>query len=672
MSKGNLGKNLKNLGKLVKASTDDIGVKFSAPTKITVTNHPVTNYSLESLKSKNGVFTAKELWHELRHSFDSYNSLLKNFKDKDVSIRSWKHGDRDRHPDEQTGISTLGSILEKASILDSIEVPINETLKQNIENCVDELIERFDTREKNKSDFHEVIAKYQTSISTLNGLWESNLETVRKIHAGSDYRVSSSDLKDSESQTKVVETLREMRESKADITRLIIADCENAKQVEIARKLAKDSGLELEVLPLLEDRIEKTELQEIIKATAQGTSKLNIMIAGSDSDRRIHKAGVTNLVFKIIDGIKEYMEENPGQIENVNFFTGTGNSVFRTQKLPHFIPTLMVDGKNIVEVETTVQGQSFHALADKEFSELYLEKHEEGLSNRPSQQDVAEVRELFSELDKTQENSLKEHGDDPILNTKIIKKILDNSKVFGSRFKDVKFEKETISQNDLLNKTRAIDHAWIWQITGVVPTGVKDFCEMIENADLRQKLIDHKDNVYTQKLAQDILQMTYYCDADLAKNYYCNEEVLREDFEKLNEVKSFVKSNFPDIFNEIDSIMKDEYKHYDKSAQEFENYWKEFEEFRQNLHSATLEAVEKDEENKVTNGTENAHNVAIARSISNYYSRGELAKNSGGNYSTMVARDVPNSKVNISGDSSKVVNLALGENFDKTLGSSRS
>ena len=612
--------------------------------KMTVTMHPVTNYPKELLKTDGEVYTAKEMWHEIKHSFESYKELLQNFKDKNVVLRSWKHGDRDRHPNEQTGISTLGSIIEKAAILEALNIEINLDLHKNIELCVSELIHRFDTRPKNQSDYHEVVAKYSDSLDELNQLWQDNLGQVREIHAGSDYRVSSSDLKDAESQEKVIQTLVEMRESNADITRLIIADCENATQVEIARRLADNSGLKLEVMPLIEDRVSKDELKNIIEATAKDNSLMNIMIAGSDSDRRIHKVGVTNLVFDIVDGIKEYMENNPGQLEKVNFFTGTGNSVFRTQKLPHYIPTLLVDGKNIIEVEATTQGQSFHALADEVLSQRYLQEHVKGLDNRPTQEDVSQVRGFFAKCDVVQARYLETNGDDPILRTDRTKKILDNGKVFGSRFKDVNFLNETISQYDLLDSTRAIDHAWIWQTTRAVSTGIKEFHHLMSDPELQAEMLDNRDNPYVKKLVQDILQMSCYCDEKIAKKYYCNEATCNEDFAKLQEVTSFIKDNFPVISEEINNTMKNEHKHFDVSNAQFKEYWKEDLQYCEELAELVKKAVDKDQETETSPKKSNSFNRDINHLHINYHNRSPLLKNSGRNYSTQTGLEEPSKK----------------------------
>lgn len=649
-------------------STQFKDFKPKEDTRITVTMHPVTNIPFNDLKKSGDTYVTKELWHEIINAFDSYKELLKNFQGKNVTLRSWKHGDRDRHPHEQLGISTLGSIIEKISILDALGVEINDNLQANVMRCVDELLERFDTRKKGKSDYHEVTAKYEDSLNELNELWKENMALVRTIHAGSDYRVSSSDLESVESQQKIIDTLAEMKESNADITRLIIADCENVEQVRTAKLLAANSGLNLEIMPLFEDRMPKDTLMEIIEEIAEGKSKINVMIAGSDSDRRIHKVGVINLVININDCIKEYLEKNPGQITEVNFFTGTGNSVYRTQKLSHFIPTLIVDGNNIMAVETTVQGQSFHALKDVELSGVYLEEHQKGLENRPTQNDVALARGIFSTFDQIQKEHLQTHGNDPILRADMIAKILPNSRGFGSRSKEVIFDSETISQNDLLNKTRAIDHAWIWQITRVVPTGVKEFHHIVSTE--QELLLENKYNPYVKKLVQDIYQMSYYCNEEIAKDYYCNEETLRSDFGKLAEVKDFVKINFPEIHQEIIDSMKHEYKHYNIKNAQFEEYFEEFTQYCRDLSALSKSAIELDKKNSQEqlksedkSQIKNPFNHEITKLNARYYGEtSRLHKNSGRNFSTTPERDQPDTKVALSTG----IGLALGVSKDSS------
>ncbi|MCE3255745.1 MAG: hypothetical protein K0R25_1239 [Rickettsiaceae bacterium] len=534
---------------------------------IVLTSHPVAGNQKLVGRNKEGVHVAKPLWHEIGEYAGAVEKIIGNYKGKSVTFRAWNYSDCDRHPDQKPGIITLGTLTKKMAVLKGLDIKVDEGVEKKVGEVLEKLKANFDLAE-NKENYKAVLAGYEDSIESLNNIWEENWEGVSKVWQGSDYRISGSDLNDEKTLTNIKETLAEIIESKAEIRRVIIADCEGADQIGVAMKLIDSMKFKdrPKLVPLFEDRVKLGVIREIIKQYLEIDT---MQIAGSDSKRRIGYAGLLKLLMEIALEI-----EHSGRY--IKIFVGSGNTHWRAEDLIALVPIE-------IDVERTVQGQLVFSLEDKNFAWNFLKEQQDNLRLRPSIAEAKDGFELFKKLDKLQQERAEATQNDPIFKKVPLDLILNNSKFFGSRHKPNKFpaDSDSLSEKNLLSLTRAIEHAWIYKLTGAVSPEIMDLHNVLQNDEMREMLLAKKDNPYVIALIKSASKGAHYCDETVARKYYASDEICDENFRKLREVERFIHENFQEI-EERSALVQKDLKWYEPQN-EFAEAWQQFADFRETL-----------------------------------------------------------------------------------------
>ncbi len=590
--------------------------KTSSPVKFVFTSHPVSGNPDLVKNSKNGAFVAKNLWHEGDEFSKAIEQILENYEGEEVSFGSWNYSDCDRHPDQKPGIITLGELRIKLAVIQGLGIETDELVRDQINEAVEKLKADFDLGHEAQG-YKVVLAQYAESIELLNQIWASNLEKVNKAWEGSDYRISGSDLEGEKSLT-IKETLREIFESPSpDVTRLVIADCEGVQQIESVKELLSSLELQnrLKIIPLFEDRVAEGVVAQIIENHPDIDT---IQIAGSDSKRRIGYVGLLKLLTDIsleIDNSKREM----------TVFAGSGNTHWRAEDLTSLIP-------REIGAERTVQGQLVFSMADENFAKNFLEEQRENLSSRPFIYEARDAFNLLKKLDKFQQGRSEATQDDAIFKKAPLDLILNNSKFFGSRHKPNKFpaNSDSLSERNLLDLTRAIEHAWIYKLTAAVSPEITDLHSIISNDELRQEFLAKKDNPYVIAIVKSASKGMHYCDEKTAIKYYVSDEVCSEHFTRLREVEEFINENFKGIESRAALVQKD-LKWYDESPQEFAQSWQQFEDFRMDLAQLVTQdsTRESDLKQKV--------NSLVHEQYVNHPT--QISKKTGRTFSTLVQRE---------------------------------
>jgi hypothetical protein len=329
-----------------------------------------------------------------------------------VVLGNWVGTDCDRHPDHRPGMISYIAILEKMKVLEGLDVKLtDEKILILLEKCINDLENNFD-KEKftnpKTEQYENILLSSKTEIDKLNKDWEDNLEKVRKIYTGSDYRISGDDLKDENSINYQIikNTLVEIKKSQIDIQRFIIADCNDKKQIEQAKELIENhvNLKNLEIVPLFEDRIATNKIKEILKS---GKNIKTIQIAGSDGKRRIGQIGIFALLSNITEAAKSFNNERKFKI-----FIGSGNTHWRTEDLSALIP-------QEYKVERTIQGQLFVSLSNnKELCDKFNSEYNQKLNERPTSEDLCEITDLLKDMDKKQKQYQDKHQSEKVFNKK--------------------------------------------------------------------------------------------------------------------------------------------------------------------------------------------------------------------------------------------------------------
>ena len=541
-----------------------IDIKYGNETKILQNNpgstitlvptmHPVINPNVNNtyISKKTGLITSKSLWYETKDYFDNLPKLIENIKNKNVILRNWVGTDCDRHPDHRPGMISYIAILEKMKILEALKIDVQK--KQELDQCINELNSHF-AQEKSKNlitnQYQNILLNNKNEIKQLNQAWKANLEQVRKIYQGSDYRVSGDDLKDIKHKNyeTIAQTLKEIEKSEIDIQRFIVADCDSKQQILEAKKLISALNLKnLEIIPLFEDRISTNDIKEILESN---DNIKTIQIAGSDSKRRVGQIGVFALLSNVIEATQSVNKDRKFKI-----FIGSGNTHWRTEDLSAFVP-------QEYEIERTIQGQLVPSLSkDQQLCNNFINDQAEKLNKRPSLEDLTKIKDLLQKLDKKQKEYQDNNQNKPIFKKEPIELLLNSTKFFGSRFKPNIFSNENgISQQDLLDKSRAIEHAWVHQMTGCPASEIADLSNIISDGGLKDNLIKNKENPYIKSIIENALKSIWYSDQDLAKKYCVNQEIVDEKFEQLENVNSFIEKNFKDIYNNQEALIINDLK----------------------------------------------------------------------------------------------------------------
>ena len=570
-------------------------LRSSQPLQFTFTSHPVAN-NPEFVIGKEGSHIANRLEHEISHYARAIGEVIKNSAGQNVVYRSWNYSDCDRHPDQKPGIITLGAMTMKLTVMQSLGIEMEEGLESRIQKIQQDLRDNFDLG-KNAKDYREILDQDREAIEKLNRAWIDNSATIDQVWQGSDYRISGSDASDPKAAEVIKQTLHEIFEDEPEIKRLVIADCDGEEQIDAVKDLLKSMNLEgrLSIVPLFEDRVQAGAVKEIIEKFPEIET---IQIAGSDSKRRIGYVGLLNLVMDISTAIEESGRD-------IKIFVGSGNTHWRAEDLISLVPQQR-------EVERTVQGQLVFSMEDAQFTENFLAEQQSHLRSRPSNEEVESVRDFFVALDEFQETTSHDAQNDPIFRKLPIDLILNNSKFFGSRHKPNKFsESDSLSELDLLERTRAIEHTWIYKLTGMPSPEIVDLYNIIQNDELRAQLLEKKDNPYVMAVIKSALKGMHYCDEEIARKYCVSDEVCEQNFAKLRAVQSFINENF----REMDSaqLVRRDLKLYSHSDEEFAETWQKFGDFRRSL--ADLVTTERSE----LGISEQDRKQAVNKMVKDYY-----------------------------------------------------
>ena len=556
--------------------------------KITIigTAHPVgqplPKENLQPAPHNPDILESKPLWYEIDFYYEKLIKVAQNIKDR-VFYGGWFFSDGDRHRDQQPGIFAYGSIQDKRATLIGLGIDISD-LENDLQNCKNDFIQDFNTRneqesyEKEDVDYKGIMQKYHDSLQKLEERWNDNLEEIKKFHVGNDIRVSSADLETVEGREKIRKSLDEARDCNAYITRFIIADCEKVYHVEQANLLIKQAGLDsnVQIMPLFEDALNQELFEKIVNftiKTVDGIPKVFIMLAGSDSLRRVEEAGI----LQIIHYIGQYAKDNPHL--DITLLAGCGNTHFRTDNLASLFPNL-----NNLKVQRTVQGKLFADLADKDFANDFVDDQEEQLAHRPTFEELCAIKGMINKMAEKQQDFLTKYGHIGFLKSEPIATLFNANKGFGSRIKKNVFTADIIGQYDFLTGSRAIEHAWMWQMTGAVPFAIKVFHDFLQDEGIRNDIENNQNNPYIRNMITNIVKTLKYVDKDLSKDLYANDEIWEDDFAKKNQVEEFVKKNFKDIYDNQSDLVRKDLKYYRLTTEEFDQEkWPEFHNFRKDV-----------------------------------------------------------------------------------------
>ena len=331
--------------------------------EITFTPHP-TNLTL-----KNSV--RPTIWQEIDYYCNQFPRFMRNATKNDElkhteQFNSWIGYDMDRHQDEQTGIflySYLKHILGTVKGYNSLNNNINtqEITKEIGVICAD-LESNFTPKNTPKNNIN--LDLYKDRLKNINNLLGVLKAEVEKEDINPDikrlfpihgflgqYRISSEDLEQENGRQKIEQRLKEITFIKSLFARapmhnLIIADCQNSKNITDAKEILKTHNLEeLRVIPLVEEALQNKTLQEIISETNN-----MVMFAGSDSIQRETYSGAMLIKMQIQETISKLQK-------NIGLFDGAGSTVNRSgTMLPSRIGTVL---KDLPVYQRTIQGQMF-------------------------------------------------------------------------------------------------------------------------------------------------------------------------------------------------------------------------------------------------------------------------------------------------------------------------
>lgn len=527
-------------------------------TTLVLTHHPVSNPRIKISKPI-------DLWDEIAEYANSYTRIIDNASTTPhVHIESWAL-DFDRHPQEQTGIAVYIIVVTLMCVLDAFGI-VPEALRANLETLCVRMRTAFST---NDSTVRDMIQEHLVDIKTLEQLYVSHKDVFANTWGGFHYRFPTKLLDSPEGHDKIHERLKEIRLCGVDtVRRIILADFARDEDFDKAASILEKEGVDTrKLVPLIEDRMQCTE-QLFLKDFEL------IQLAGSDTMRRIGMAGLIHLIISV----SKHIVETGGR---QSIFVGQGNTNHRSAMISSIIPSM-------IPVETTSQGEIVRSLAEPTFFEDYIAHYNRmnDSNHRPSFNEMLDVSEFYSVLDQSQMRLFEANKNIHLFKAAKLNDILATQFIFGSRFKKKHFS-EDISENDLLTQTRAITHAWVYQLTGAVPLEIREIYHFIQHDEYRRTFIAKRSNPYIRFMMQNAIKSTLNCDAALAKEYYSNSNIHTEHFEMLYAVTRFLVEYFNDDYEERFELLRLELNKFKLSQNEFVDCWQRFRKFRYELVDAS-------------------------------------------------------------------------------------